>query len=200
MIENTQDPESIDATALLMLGNAMMGGSASEVIEAQERAGQAQVVHSDRLPADMRDPRADFEALGFTFGEPDARDRLFIPATLPEGWRREGSDHAMWSYIVDPQGRRRVSVFYKAAFYDRDAFMRINTVRGYVNERVYDGKEIVTDDAWATPAAVAEAARAARDDAAEQVTFWTDHENPEYVEQYKTERDKYAAVAARFEG
>jgi predicted secreted protein len=30
----------------------------------------------------------------------------------------------MWSYIVDDEGTQRVAIFYKAAFYDRDAFMR----------------------------------------------------------------------------
>ena len=31
----------------------------------------------------------------------------------------------MWSHIVDAEGRKRVAVFYKAAFYDRRADMRL---------------------------------------------------------------------------
>jgi hypothetical protein len=198
MIENTQDPRSIEALALLAFANARMGGDASALIEGQERAGQAQLAHSDRLPTSIHGDRAEFEALGFSFGEPDARDSMFMPATLPEGWKREGSGHAMWSYILDQQGRRRVSIFYKAAFYDRDAFMSLNTVYGYVGSCVYDGKDIVADDAWATPAAVAEAARKHEAYEAEQVEFWTGHDKADRAAEYAAKRDRYAAVAARY--
>lgn len=105
----------------------MMGG-ASRYITEQESAGQAQLVNSTVLPIELQRPDtdADFEALGFTFGE--KVDDLFREATLPEGWTRQGSDHAMWSHIVDDQGRERVAIFYKAAFYDRCSFMRISKV------------------------------------------------------------------------
>lgn len=94
-------------------------------IEASERAGQAQLVASAQLPVKMQAQRKHFEALGFVFGAPTKGDRLFCAATLPAGWEKRGSDHAMWSYIHDDKGRCRVEVFYKAAFYDRDAFMRL---------------------------------------------------------------------------
>ncbi len=98
-------------------------------IEEMESAGQAQLVNSDRLPTQINHgSRADFEALGFVFGEVDRNDSMFQQVTLPDGWKREGSDHAMWSYIVDDLGRQRVSIFYKAAFYDRDAFMSLMAV------------------------------------------------------------------------
>ncbi len=100
-------------------------GNHSRYIEEQESAGQAQLVNSTVLPIDTRGRDADFEALGFTFGE--RVDELFREATLPEGWTRKGSEHAMWSHLVDEQGRERVSIFYKAAFYDRCAFMDINS-------------------------------------------------------------------------
>ncbi|MFF0183521.1 hypothetical protein [Streptomyces sp. NPDC005244] len=195
MIENTQSQSSMELTGLLALAT----GDATAVVEAQERAGQAQLVHSDRLPTRIQGDRAEFEDLGFTFGEADAGDSLFAPATLPDGWKREGSDHAMWSYITDAQGRRRVSIFYKAAFYDRDAFMSLTAVSGYVSECTYDSREVVTDSEWATRAAVAEAARQRAAQAAEQVTFWTEHENAEYVAKYTQERDAYNALAARHE-
>ncbi|MCX4912837.1 hypothetical protein [Streptomyces sp. NBC_00687] len=195
MIENTQSRSSRELTGLLALAT----GDAGAVIEAQERAGQAQLVHSDRLPTRIQGDRAEFEALGFTFGEPDVSDPLFTPATLPDGWKRERSDHAMWSYITDPQGRRRVSIFYKAAFYDRDAFMSLTAVSGYVSACTYEGGEVVTDAEWATPAAVAEAARQRAAQAAEQVAFWTEHENAEYVAKYAQERDAYNALAALHE-
>lgn len=88
-----------------------------------EAAGQQQLVNSDRLPVDTDGQDQAFIDLGFTFGEPDADDPLFRPATLPEGWTRRASDHDMWSYLVDETGTDRVSIFYKAAFYDRRAHM-----------------------------------------------------------------------------
>ncbi len=106
-------------------------------IEAQERRGQAQLLESASLPTDCRDVDA-MIALGFTFGEPFADDPLFRPATLPTGWKREGSDHAMWSYIVDERGIRRVAVFYKAAFYDRRAHMgMVDVGRGAASDAIY---------------------------------------------------------------
>lgn len=92
-------------------------------IEAQEKAGQQMLVASSDLPKDMSPNREAFEAVGFKFGE-DV-DELFVKCTLPAGWKREASDHSMWSYIVDEEGRKRVGVFYKAAFYDRRADCRL---------------------------------------------------------------------------
>src|SRR5262245_10694052 len=101
-------------------------------IEAQEAQGQREMVASTVLPTEVnfRESDADYEALGFTFGEVVAGDPLFRQATLPEGWSRKGSDHAMWSYVVDERGIERVGVFYKAAFYDRKAGLNIINV-GY---------------------------------------------------------------------
>ena len=126
-----------DTTSIALA--AMLG--ASGIIEAQEVQGQRELVRSSVLPAEFRH-RAAFERLGFTFGEPVAGDSLFVNATLPPGWTRQGSDHAMWSYLLDDKGRRRVSVFYKAAFYDRDARMSLD--QRYKIGRDYDAPENVS--------------------------------------------------------
>lgn len=99
-------------------------GGVGEYVEGMEAAGQRQLVESAVLPRtrNLGDDDA-FVDLGFEFGE--AVDDLFRRATLPLGWRKEGSSHSMWSYVVDEKGYRRVQVFYKAAFYDRDAFMSL---------------------------------------------------------------------------
>ncbi|MEI5520713.1 hypothetical protein WB388_08870 [Streptomyces brasiliscabiei] len=204
MIENTQDPGSILATTLLALAT----GDTDAVIRAQERAGKAQLVLSDRLPTDFKgDDPAVFEALGFTFGEPDPADPLFRPASLPDGWSKTGSDHEMWSYVLDQLGRRRVAVFYKAAFYDRRAFMRLNTVYGYVTECVHRGADIITDTEWATPTAVAAELRRAAAQKQESVDLWSnrasrddaDDDAKKYLAEFTAERDKYAALAERYE-
>lgn len=122
----------------------------SSYIEAQEAEGQRELVESTDLPTEINGGTGnDFKALGFTFGEPHGRDPLFRPATLPEGWKREGSDHAMWSYILDEKGRKRVSIFYKAAFYDRDAFMSLVSPYAVLTELIYgDGEptSVPTDE------------------------------------------------------
>lgn len=147
----TRDMRDDPAEPLLALAEGMATGSAASFIERQERDGQRQLVNSDRLPTDRRGtPDEEWLALGFTFGDPDPQDDMFCPATLPPGWKREGSDHAMWSYLVDELGRRRVGIFYKAAFYDRSAFMRLNSVSTYVWDVVHNGGEYLLDDKWAT--------------------------------------------------
>jgi len=138
-IDNTtrrmqEDP----AERMALLAEGMITGDATSFIEGQERAGQHQIVNSDRLPADHGDDSPWLE-LGFTFGDPDPADPLFCPATLPPGWKREGSDHAMWSHLTDEHGRQRAGVFYKAAFYDRKASMHLVGVSWYVCRHVEYG-------------------------------------------------------------
>ncbi|MCP4967225.1 MAG: hypothetical protein GY926_18590 [bacterium] len=130
-------------------------------IEAQEAAGQVQLVNSDVLPTEaLYGAREALEAAGVRFGEPDPDDPLFAPVELPSGWRKERSDHSMWSHLIDGQGRRRAEIFYKAAFYDRRAHIMATqrfTVRfdydhqdatGEAVSRVYDGQTVT----WETEA------------------------------------------------
>lgn len=99
-IENTTERDPLHH-----LVGAMSDGT-SGYIEGMEAAGQRQIVNSTKLPTDLNGgTREEFEALGFTFGEVDPRDPMFQEATLPEGWKREGSDHA--TYIVDERGIER---------------------------------------------------------------------------------------------
>lgn len=89
-------------------------------IEAQERAGQIEESFNETLPIiGTSSCRPTWEALGFVFGEP--ADDIFVNATFPKGWRKRPTDHAMWSELLDEQGRCRAAIFYKAAFYDRHA-------------------------------------------------------------------------------
>jgi hypothetical protein len=88
-------------------------------IEAQEAAGQAVFVANSTLPKEC--PRADLEKLGVKFGED--HDDLFVKVTLPAGWTKKATDHSMHSDLLDDKGRKRASIFYKAAFYDRRADM-----------------------------------------------------------------------------
>jgi hypothetical protein len=103
-------------------------------IERQEKAGQQALVASTDMPKEMSPSREAFEKVGFKFGA-DV-DELFVKAELPPGWKRAGTEHSMHSDIVDEKGRRRVGVFYKAAFYDRRADAHL--VSRYIIQRDYD--------------------------------------------------------------
>lgn len=115
-IDNTA---KADTTTFTVMGLAI---GVPEAIHLQERQGQAQVLASTQLPAPCRpEHRAALEAAGVVFGDPTPGDPLFVSATLPTGWRKVGTDHAMHTSVVDARGRKRASIFYKAAFYDRRA-------------------------------------------------------------------------------
>jgi len=105
----------------LLNGENLLDATPAGIV-ASEARGQRELVNSTNLP--IEGPWEELEALGFKRGE--NVDELFCTATLPEGWRKEPTHHNMWSKIVDAEGVERVSVFYKAASYDRRAFMRIS--------------------------------------------------------------------------
>ncbi len=166
-------------------------------IEAMETEGQQQLVHSDRMPTRL--DREAFEAVGFTFGDPDPGDPLFMPATMPPGWKREGSGHAMWSYIRDEHGRRRVGIFYKAAYYDRDAFAHLNSLETYVREVVSEGGQFVFDDTWATPATVTAALTSLRDDAVAKVAEFREYHMDDSADRRERDAEAFAAALKALE-
>lgn len=167
-IRNTTTDPMTPYLVLLDGMDGMDGNDGSGAIEAMEKQGQAQLINSDRLPTNGNNGGKggnddEYLALGFTFGDPDPDDPMFRPATLPEGWKREASDHDMWSYLVDGLGRRRVSIFYKAAFYDRSAFMRLDTPSTYFYNLMYAKGEPVLDEVWLTAAVAVKELTALRD-------------------------------------
>jgi hypothetical protein len=102
-------------------------------VEASEKRGQAELVASELLPVDLGGEEELFLQLGFKLGPHVPGNALFREATLPSGWAKRKSSHSMWSYIDDEHGRERVAIFYKAAFYDRDA--NAGVVRRYHAKR-----------------------------------------------------------------
>jgi hypothetical protein len=101
-----------------IIADAMVLG-VSGMIERQEKQGQDAIIASATLPK-----KGEWEPLLLAGVKKGAEvDDLFVQATLPKGWSKERSDHSMWSYLKDDRGLVRASVFYKAAFYDRDAFI-----------------------------------------------------------------------------
>lgn len=125
VIRALADDDLANATAALI----------PEGIEAQESLGQQNLCRNGGLLPryGTHQDRSVYEAMGIAFGEP--MDDLFIRVTLPEGWKIEPTDHSMHSNLVDAQGRKRAHLFYKAAFYDRQA--RISLVRRFSIQQKY---------------------------------------------------------------
>lgn len=163
-------------------------------IERQEAAGQAAMAKAaDCLPLDINYPRGILrskitEELGITFGK--TVDKVFIEATFPEGWKIVPTTHAMWSDLVDAQGRKRAAIFFKAAFYDYNAHISFEcryVVDSYV-EVVVDGvtmrKVQVIDKAknialWASDTAGQRDFKA-QDKNREEAAAWLDAQFPKH--------------------
>jgi hypothetical protein len=95
-------------------------------IEAQEKRGQVAQAVVSTLPRKGTHDRAPWEALGFKFGAVDNNsDKLFVEVEFPPGWYKRPTDHSLWTDVIDDKGRKRASIFYKAAFHDCDAFVRL---------------------------------------------------------------------------
>lgn len=121
-VTNTQ--KQAEDNPLRVLTSLMADGS----IEAQEHQGQQELVNSDVLPViglSEYKPDGKYASLGFVIGELVQDDPLFCYVQLPAGWTKRAAEHDMWSYLYDDKGRRRIGIFYKAAYYDRHA--SINT-------------------------------------------------------------------------
>lgn len=107
-------------------------------IELQEEMGQRDICGiTDILP--IRCPRPELEKLGFVFGEPCSSEphEIFVNVAFPEGWSKKATDHSMWSDLLDAKGRKRAGIFYKSAFYDRSAHMKLDS-RYHVKTFYYD--------------------------------------------------------------
>lgn len=105
-----------------------------------ERRGQTELTQSTKLPNKGSNDPESLES-PIKWGPRPTGDALFRDATLPEGWTKKGSDHPMWSYVRDEKGRTRAEVFYKADFWDRDAFIRFSR-RFYASSRYNDDGSI----------------------------------------------------------
>lgn len=110
----------------------VFGGDPQRILD-QEAEGQESFVTSTTLPTRIMtdDGKKILESFGVVFGDEVEDDPMFQYVTLPEGWKREGTGHSMHSDVLDDKGRKRIGVFYKAAFYDRSANMHVNRRYSY---------------------------------------------------------------------
>lgn len=103
-------------------------GMNPRAIENQEAEGQRELVESQQLPRICNHPRGvnaaeQYHKMGIKVFTSSKGDDLFVGVKLPDGWRKEATDHSMWNNLIDDKGNVRAMFFYKAAFYDRDAFV-----------------------------------------------------------------------------
>ena len=151
----TLDNEITFLDALLY---AQEGESPSKAIENQEKRGQQMVVEYCRLPkatnhcSNIRPKRDDFEFTKAQYEKMgikiiDEYDDLFWNVQLPDGWKIEATTYPLWNDLIDDKGRVRATFFYKATFYDRDAFINFNTRYTAYIDYTDDYPEI-DDEGW----------------------------------------------------
>ena len=130
----------------LLFMESLLSGDVSKAIENQEKRGQSALVNSFSLPIkygrgnvkDTVEYLNKLKEIGIkVLGD---KDDLFMEVELPTGWSLKRTDHSMWSNLVDNKGRERASIFYKAAFYDRDAFINFNR-RLHISSEKHDYDE-----------------------------------------------------------
>lgn len=121
------DLHEVDETCLM--------GANPGYIEAQEAKGQQQLAKSSQLPSEgltinRMGKKTEtvlkkiLESAGGTILRETRDDPIFVDVILPPGWKVNPTDHSMWSDLLDASGKKRAAIFYKAAFYDRSAFIR----------------------------------------------------------------------------
>jgi hypothetical protein len=113
---------------LELLMDAMLHGP-DGAVERQEAREQQRSVEPCLIGRDFghgeraQKQRAALVAAGLQFtGE---GDEVLERVVLPWGWKLVPTDHSMWSHLVDETGAKRAECFYKGAFYDRKAHVRV---------------------------------------------------------------------------
>lgn len=97
-------------------------------IENQESEGQKELIESLQLPKKCNSPSKGnafelYHKMGIKTFTTSKGDNLFIGVKLPKGWKKTGTDHSMWSNLIDDKGVIRAHIFYKASSYDRESFI-----------------------------------------------------------------------------
>lgn len=108
----------------IMLG--MFGGSKTPVEDA-EKSGQSRMIAKKQLPIKANSRtinnnqlRKKYQELGIEILS--EADEYFYNVKLPSNIEIKATDHAMWNEVYQ-DGNKIASFFYKASFYDKDAFI-----------------------------------------------------------------------------
>ncbi len=120
-------PENTTNNKVAGVGPAWTPAS-PDAINKQEAEGQQQIIAEggSQLPTEMNGcTEEQLLELGFTLGALKVDDPKFRYGGLPSGWKIVGTDHDMHSNILDEKNRKRGGIFYKAAFYERQAHISL---------------------------------------------------------------------------
>lgn len=182
MTENLKEDPLANAFEAMLVGpDAFVTG--------QEARGQAKLITSDQLPTE-----GDWDALeelGFVKGEVVEDDPLFRHASLPEGWEKRRTGHSLWTDIVDERGVKRVSVGYKAAFYDRWAQINVTDVgRDQSGEIIYGEDPVALPDVWGV--LTDEEKRNARQRLVDEI-----EKNDDFIRRFGDSEGRYEAYSVR---
>ena len=100
----------------------LMGGN-PRAIENQEAQGQIELCNSSQLPRTgwYDDIKKEYIKRGIKVIGISKYDDLFYDVELPKDWKIKPTDHSMWSELRNEKDIVIANIFYKAAFYDRNA-------------------------------------------------------------------------------
>jgi len=118
---NTPSQENFASLAAELFAKGPSG------IEDQEARGNESFVESDTLPIPGPQDRKILESRGVEFLQTVENDPLFQYVRLPQGWKKEYAEDPRHSELIDGDGNVQARMFYKAAFYDRKASIRVVT-------------------------------------------------------------------------
>lgn len=116
--------------------------------ESQKTRMMQSFLDSETLPTDIQcdknyNAKAILEAAGVKFLGPVPDNKLFQYVELPLGWKRIKTDYHNSFSIVDANGHLRAKEFYKAAFNDSQASMRLQGRYDYCVDET-DDKTVFT--------------------------------------------------------
>lgn len=113
----------------------LLGGN-PKAIEQQEAEGQKEITiptkerNCIQLPLKINSGGDDgYERLGIKFKKSIEGDDLFGMYEVPNGFKTIATDHNMWNDLLNEKDEVVASFFYKAAYYDRDAFINFKAIQ-----------------------------------------------------------------------
>ncbi len=135
MNEDKELEEDLQRAELLI---SAINGNSNTAIENIEKKGRDKILNKIQLPIyglyingkifDREETREivvnKYKELGIEIINEE--NDLFYNVKLPYNIKLKDSESVYWTYLVDKNGKELASIFYKAVFYDRDAFINID--------------------------------------------------------------------------
>lgn len=135
-MDKMSDIEDMQRAELLM---SAICGNSNMTIENIEKKGRDEILNKVQMPIFglhingkmFRDKEETKEIVARKYKElgieiiNEAND-LFYNVKLPNNLKLKSSESNYWTYLINEEKQELASIFYKAVFYDRDAFINID--------------------------------------------------------------------------